>query len=704
MKYVALLALNKVVESHPYLVALHEDVILACIDDADISIRLRALELVVGMVNAQNMSSIVDRLIQQLHNAPTTSAADEPVNDRGASVGLYATADSDDSDAEQPVRAREKKSSGIPPIPDDYRKSIIRNILQMCSRNTYANINDFDWYIDVLVRLVRCVPAQSGNATDSPSTMPATGSDGIDEDDLAAAIGAELRNVAVRVKSSRQEAIRAAETLVSLTRRSDVFPITGTGAQSVLEPASWLVGEFPKLLGDAEGTMTSLLDSINNQLPAQVLAVYVQAAVKLLAFLLGDVRQIWTPERKTVATLLMARVIHFLEPLTVHPSLEVQERAVEYLELVRLANEAAAVHPMETGEGSDAEPPLLLTQAIPALFTGMDLNPVAAGAQRKVPIPDELDLDAPINDNLYALLNVPDFDATADADDEFYQHYNQRQAPQSVSQPAIARLESAHAEISYQNGDTTALVDPEGSMRRKAERRERHKDDPFYIADNSSNDQVHNILKSNNGQDLDVDAIPIMELNLENTELDMKHSAASKAKSTKKKKPRNFEILADETIGDGDSENSVQSRSASQARTKKSLLQVDSSGLKSLSLDSGSARSTQLDVERREAEEAEMAKAMKEVERLRLEMQRAKERIEEPSADVVAKKKKKKTTKTESTAGIEVDAEGAVVVKKPKKKVKEKADSAAADDVAAEPAKPKKKTKRRQIAFDEDGG
>ena len=66
VKYVALLAFNKIVVTHPWLVAQQEDVILECIDSADISIRIKALDLVQGMVSNENLVSIVSRLMRQL--------------------------------------------------------------------------------------------------------------------------------------------------------------------------------------------------------------------------------------------------------------------------------------------------------------------------------------------------------------------------------------------------------------------------------------------------------------------------------------------------------------------------------------------------------------------------------------------------------------------------------------------------------------
>jgi AP-3 complex subunit delta len=50
VKYLGLLALARFLEEYPKLVAEHNDVILACIDDNDVSIRMRALDLLVGMV------------------------------------------------------------------------------------------------------------------------------------------------------------------------------------------------------------------------------------------------------------------------------------------------------------------------------------------------------------------------------------------------------------------------------------------------------------------------------------------------------------------------------------------------------------------------------------------------------------------------------------------------------------------------------
>lgn len=50
VKYLGLLAMSRILKSHPKSVQAHKDLVLACLDDKDESIRLRALGLLYGMV------------------------------------------------------------------------------------------------------------------------------------------------------------------------------------------------------------------------------------------------------------------------------------------------------------------------------------------------------------------------------------------------------------------------------------------------------------------------------------------------------------------------------------------------------------------------------------------------------------------------------------------------------------------------------
>ncbi|KAK3044684.1 hypothetical protein LTS18_000625, partial [Coniosporium uncinatum] len=156
----------------------------------------------------------------------------------------------------------------------------------------------------------------------------------------------------------------------------------------------------------------------------------------------------------------MARIVYFLEPLTTHPSLEVQERAVEYLELMRLASEAASGQ-AASSDDDFVEPPLLLTQAIPALFTGLELNPVAPGAQKKVQAVEGLELDEPINRDLHQLLRKADEAFTLGADDDdVHDFYFNKSDSQNRVETAAERLEVPEVEPASYQQSSDDFLDP----------------------------------------------------------------------------------------------------------------------------------------------------------------------------------------------------------------------------------------------------
>jgi AP-3 complex subunit delta-1 len=51
VRYIALLAMVKITPTHPHLVSEYQEEILESLEDADLSIRMRALELITAMVS-----------------------------------------------------------------------------------------------------------------------------------------------------------------------------------------------------------------------------------------------------------------------------------------------------------------------------------------------------------------------------------------------------------------------------------------------------------------------------------------------------------------------------------------------------------------------------------------------------------------------------------------------------------------------------
>ncbi|RYO84373.1 hypothetical protein DL766_007660 [Monosporascus sp. MC13-8B] len=667
LKYVALLAFNKIVTTHPWLVAQQEDVILECIDSEDMSIRIKALDLVQGMVSGDNLVSIVSRLMRQLKLSSSES--------RKSATGFSGPAqgDSEDDDPEARIDLSQKAADQMLSLPDDYKADVITRILKMCSQHNYANLSDFEWYIDVLTQLIRSAPLpRPANGQDSLSLSGKSTGQGVSEE-----VGNELRNITVKVQAVRAACVEAAELIASqFSREAPAGYPVGSGA---LKPIAWVIGEFASELSSPEDSLGVLLQIIPRTASPEALATCIQAATKAFSLITGDDLSLWTPERKSKTLLLMARMIYTFEELTQHPNLEVQERAVEFTELLKLTAEAATGQDASS-DAAPQDPPLLLTQAIPSLFAGWELNSVATGAQKNVPFPEGLDLDEPINPNLSSLLASADsLSIPAEEADEFESYYHQRPPAISItSEPAINRLAEGREEAldSYQHPTEEAYLDPDILARRKAERREKNRDDPFYIQESGSITRsatpIHNILQSSNGPDLDVDSIPIMELDLDKLHTGASQSTNTKPpKSTRQKAKQKIVIASDESLGgSGPStpktyESEKSSDKIIKTRNKK-ILGVDSTNIGTLSLE-GDSNGNAYDPEAQQREDAEMARAMKEVERLRLEMQRASERIQvAQGVDAAGTVVKKKAKKTKTAA----EGDASVKVKKKKKKKK----------------------------------
>ncbi|KAI4088979.1 MAG: hypothetical protein L6R37_008118 [Teloschistes peruensis] len=659
LKYVALLAFKKIVLSHPDLVALHQDVIISCIDDHDISIRSQALELGAGMVNKDSLIDLVDRLIQQLRLTPAASTRAD--NSRADVLGVEPAADSDGEDPEQTLRISRDDQDGVLALPPEYRITTIRLILDMCAKDTYANISDFEWYINTLIQLVGLVPSISKPETqDERLGGQQRYISQTSNEEVSICIGRELCNIAVRVSSVRPETVQAAATLILSHEVHHSIRGFGSSASGALRFAVWIVGEYAEHLSDAESTLTAITHSRLGTLSSVAPCACLQAIPKVLVATIQKSSKVWTAEAQRKMSLLMARLLYFVEPLTTNSNFEVQERAVELAELIRVGSQAVKDHMTYSDHW-----PLFLTTAVPQLFGGSELNPVAPSAQTRIPLPNDLDLDVSLNSNLAELLQstAEDLDTYPETM-EFQTFYNQ--APTRISEearlganklPTSERETSSypHTNISYSNGH---LQD-----KKRFERRPKNKEDPFYIAgdeiSSGTSTPFHEIISNTNDDGVDVDSIPIMNLDL-GERFTNSYSEPEKSFQKKKKAPKDYRIAIDENV-DIDDMSEPQTFPTAQARPianikgrtrgliKRSLLEVDSSGLGGLALGDHSLDVPQPSTNREESGDVEMTRALQEVERLRLEMQRASERVQIADGltteGIMVKRKKKKTMK-----------------------------------------------------------
>ncbi|KAI2814844.1 hypothetical protein CBS63078_10510 [Aspergillus niger] len=647
LKYVALLAFNRIVLTYPGLVSMQQDVIMHCLDDADISIRLQALELAARMVTSDNLQSIVGRLISQLMGSQSLKKGSHSEPGDGYS----------EWELNEPQSEWTNKAPLI--LPPEYRVQVLHRILDICSSDNYSNLTDFEWYVDVLMRLVTLLPAYSEDTFLTNATHKEQ--ETLSQSNITDRIGSEIRNIAVRVREVRMEATRAAESLVLTDNRQTLFAGVPMSNNSALGPLAWVVGEYAQYLSSPRQTLHSLIDLSNVSLPARTLSLGG-----------GD----WSSSKRSEIALNLARIIDFLEALGAHPDLNVQERAIEFLEIMRLAADAAHSTSLDTHDI-----PFLLSSVIPSLFDGLELNPVSVNAQKKVQSPGELHLHQTFNKDLWELFSH-DHGMPLDKESKlpFHEYYYSRE----TSAPDKQGMDSTSDDLqltSFATAGVDRFGDQAALVRRKLYRKERTRDDPFYIGTEDAwtaiSEPSRPQLQISDEGELNIDAIPIIDLKLNETrERHSDHMSSplpEETQSTAGSRLRRYHVIPDETIGHEEELGVKDTNSLN--KLNRSPLLVDSSGLQRLTLGEEGVSSGYTQSVARAEDDAEMAKAMQQVERFRLELQRESERVHPtgvPSDGTLVKKKKrvKKTTVPVSRDSGEkhdlaVDGNGQ---RKPKKK------------------------------------
>uniref|UniRef100_A0AAQ6AGN3 AP-3 complex subunit delta domain-containing protein n=1 Tax=Amphiprion ocellaris TaxID=80972 RepID=A0AAQ6AGN3_AMPOC len=381
LKYLGLLAMSKILKTHPKSVQSHKDLILQCLDDKDESIRLRALDLLYGMVSKKNLMEIVKKLMLHVDKAEGTT----------------------------------------------YRDELLTKIIDICSQSNYQYITNFEWYISILVELTRLEGTRHGHL-----------------------IASQMLDVAIRVKAIRVFAVAQMATLLD-----NAHLLTGNmqrnGICEVLYAAAWICGEFSEHLENPMQTLEAMLRPKVATLPGHIQAVYVQNAAKLFATILKSQEgNTDSTAAQDTSQLMIDRLPLFVQSA----NLEVQERASCILQLVKYIQKL---------QQKDVE----VAEEVNALFAG-ELNPVAPKAQKKVPVPEGLDLDAWINEP----------PSESESEDE---------QPKAI----FAKEEPKHSRPRHTEVDEKELA------RRREARKQEQANNPFYIKASPSSQKVLSIfLKS----------------------------------------------------------------------------------------------------------------------------------------------------------------------------------------------------------------
>ncbi|KAH9486426.1 AP-3 complex subunit delta-1 [Psilocybe cubensis] len=479
LKYISLLAMAKIVPTHPHLITEYQDTIISSVNDQDISIRMRALDLLSAMVNRSNLQSIVQQLLAHLVKDPS-------------SVPQTATQSlSQNASSAPPITPNSFSPSQSPA----YRLTLAQRILTLCSQSTYENVTNFEWYISVLVDL-----AHVANV------------------DIGSEIRDQLVDIVGRVRGVRRYAVKLMYSLLSddtITRNAG----EPGSCSEVLWAAAWICGEYCLELSEPEKLLPYLLQPEIDNLSSDIIAVYIQAATKIFGMWASELAQEWEddslPEVKQVVESILNRTREF----SGSQYIEVQERAANAVELFvfiqadlnsycpksDLSAPVSLVGPsLNDGFDQHDEPSFPKSlYLIQPLFSVYELNPVATHAQASVPLPEGLDLDAwivPPPREVTPQLEKPEADGAEKKKKKVKKGKGKEEASSS-NKKKIAKAKINSEVLTPVESDTESPEERALREKRKAERLAQLRDDPYYILDDKPKPHVY-----------DVDSIPIVHL------------------------------------------------------------------------------------------------------------------------------------------------------------------------------------------------
>lgn len=242
----------------------------------------------------------------------------------------------------------------------EYKRDIAHAISNIGAVNNYQFVPDFDWYIEVLGEISEVI-------ADS-------------------VVSKRLLDIVLRVKDT--EVRETVSKLCFNWLRKGLFQYQsskGNDTSNNFEQNQigstfgntcwWIVGEYPNsaIITDPYELVNLVSSTTNLENP-----IIISTLVKIMA------KFAYVSTNDEEIHVLLVKITDILTEMSYSLNYEVQERACQFLELLKLA--------MSSPEQQDA----LLQNGLSSLFQSSELGPIAPGSQKKLGIPDGIDLNTPI--------------------------------------------------------------------------------------------------------------------------------------------------------------------------------------------------------------------------------------------------------------------------------------------------------------------
>ncbi|KAH3679889.1 hypothetical protein WICMUC_000632 [Wickerhamomyces mucosus] len=442
LKFVGLLAFYKIGKINPKFINSYAEYILKFIEDPDLTIREKALELIDGIIDEENLFEIVKQLMIQL------------IPEENSTI-----------------------------LSDQYKLNIIRKILKISSNDNYKNIPSFPWYLSVLNDLLDLSIINN-----------------LDNQIVGDLIGNQFLDITIRVPSIRKDIIKIGIKILNDAKYYNKSPnilqniIWITGEYS----------NFIKNGDDLIESILNFKKTLFNLSNPKILIIYIQSIIKIYNNFINKDLEYWDTFKREEILKLTNSIINFLNELNVNKNFEIQERSIEFQEFLKLIVDSIEEHDPNAVEPplliTKALPSLFDSWEITPLSPGTQLKiskPIGLDLDTPInqefwdDIIEELSKEDNYDDEEFEECLYEDHGYTHDEinddddDDDDDDDYNNNDK------------EKNGGEYEWNNDEE---ISNDRNKERKRERFAKIKDDPYYLSNDSTSNSL--IKKSNNIEDL----------------------------------------------------------------------------------------------------------------------------------------------------------------------------------------------------------
>lgn len=378
LKYLGLLSMRKLIKVHPDVAMEHRDLVIDCLGDDDVGIRMRALEIVSEFLTRRNFKDLCRILLRKLRKASddATNIIKTPSVDNGPRT-------------EQPESAEDFSQPEYDFVIDEeapYRDALAEQLLRPGEyvRGTddepgggYMMLNttdDFQWYFVTVLNGLATTEHLSArvNAMVAEQMMELTSRVlAIREIAVKVALGLfESNNSLWNSENAEEpsdiqtngnveeEQVENSEEIPEKEEQRRILPLP------LVTSASWIVGEYAELVSDHVSAL-KILSNYDMSSSASSQVSFLSAVLKIFSL---------CPEESIPEAFAAAR--EYIDSRVASESAEVQDRAWLFSNLL---GEIAGRDKVE----------------FQLLFEGK-LKPVDTRAQSVIPVPEGLNLDKPL--------------------------------------------------------------------------------------------------------------------------------------------------------------------------------------------------------------------------------------------------------------------------------------------------------------------